>query len=424
MSVRESKYKKACALIAMAIGGLLFWSCIGSDYSDCAEVEASTKTTYFTLTISADGASAQSRTNPTGGNDGDGREWGINNENNIYNLNLILFDTDEADTIHNISNPKLRHLYIDGLNLSSSSQGAMPYHTATFKVDGFSFSAQSQLLVVANAGNLSDKQINSLDDLRTYLYTDEVYRAAQEVAQCNRFVMTSAKPSTVITVQDGVLLGSEANPVRISATIERMASRIDLVPSATLKEGYYEYGVNNGSADKVRITHITPFNVWRAQAGQYMLKRVSTTGSYSDQSILGAETPQVGVQTNYVLSPYILNMNGAEKSAAFWNQNATKVKEWYANHIDNVQSFLPIKAVTNTDAAGNSYYILGYTQENTMLIQNQLHCFTTGVVLQANYIPEKVYRADGTTLSNYNAGSDFWLLNGKFYAEAVAGATM
>ena len=398
-------------------------SCFSDDYSNCPIVDNSRQDTYLTLTISTTSNVAGTRTNPNGGQDGDGREYGINNENNIYNLNLILYDVDDTDGINNNSNPELNIHYLNEVNFSGLAANNYTYRTAVIEIENFLITSKTHLIVVANLGDLTSKSISTLSELRNYILYDAVYTSGATMADYNYFAMASAVQSNITLVKDGKPLGTEANPVLISTTIERLASRIDIVPNATINGTYYEYAINNNSADKIRVTHITPFNVWSPSGGEYLLKRVSTTGSTSDQIILGNETPVSGVQTNYVLSPYMLNSDGMQKSASYWNSNASTVKEWYHNHITSTLTTKTVKPITNTDASNNQYYILDYVQENTLLKENQMNCFSTGVVLQATYIPEKVYLADGTTLATYAVGSTFWMLNGKFYNQSVAGAT-
>lgn len=252
---------------------------------------------------------------------------------------------------------------------------------------------------------------------------DAVYASGSSISTYDYFVMASSQVNKFTVTANGKKLGTESNPIIASTTIERLASRIDIVPNTTLSNTYYEYAVDNNTTDKVRISHITPFNEWKPTAGQYLLKRVSATGITSDILILGAETPTSGMQTNYVVSPYMLSQNGTQKTAAYWTSNANTVKGWYRNHISQAITPQSVTSTTNVDAEGKSYYILDYTQENTMLKDNQINCFSTGILLQATYVPQVVYASDGTTIVSYTAGNDLWLLNDKFYNQAIAGAT-
>ena len=168
----------------------------------------------------------------------------------------------------------------------------------------------------------------------------------------------------------------------------------------------------------MRATHITPFNCWQPAGGQYLLKRVSSDGTEANRQYLTKETPDAGVQTNYVLSPYM----NTDKKLIYWNANRSTVEGWYRNPILAITTTRPVEAATYPDAiSSKDYYILDYTQENTLLQVQQLNCFTTGIVLQAYYVPATLYDASDNTVA-YTPKTDFWFKDGKFYNYARAGA--
>lgn len=419
MSTIIRKHINISLLLATLAFSQLLCSCYQGSYSDCPIIDDPiSATTYISFSITTLDASEDTRSNPTGGEDGDGREVGINNENNIYDVTLFLFESNSNNAINSLENPTVISLYINQFRYEGNAGNNYTYHTYPIEVEKTSVSANTRVIAVANAGDLSVKNINTLDGLRNYVYTDAVLKTNSNIANYNRFVMSSTSLSTFIVEKDGKELGTYEDPATTTVTIQRMASRIDIVPQKALTNGYYEYGIFD-SNDKVRITHITAFNCWKPQSGQYLLKRVSTDGTESNKSILGLETPQAGVQTNYVLS---LQMNN--KTSNYWVSNPSIIKQWYRNHVTDAITPQTVIAPTNTDEDSKSYYILDYTQENTMQIEGQLNCYTTGILAQATYVPEKVYTADGETLAAYTVGSNLWLLDDKFYAEPISGAIL
>ena len=117
---------------------------------------------------------AGTRTNPNGGQDGDGREYGINNENNIYNLNLILYDVDDTDGINNNSNPELNIHYLNEVNFSGLAANNYTYRTAVIEIENFLITSKTHLIVVANLGDLTSKEIITLSELRNHIIHDYV----------------------------------------------------------------------------------------------------------------------------------------------------------------------------------------------------------------------------------------------------------
>ena len=409
-------------LIAM-ISSILFIGCFNDNYSDCTSLdELSQMDAYITLTISTTSEDVDTRTNPNGGLDGDGREYGINNESKIYNLTLFLYTTPDVDGINNNSNPQIYSMFIDNINFSGTAANNFTYRSPVMQIKNFTITENTRLVVLANGGDWTEKSIHNLNELRNYLNYDDAYTTAPSISNYDSFVMVSSKINNFIVKENGKTLGTQGDPIRASSTIERLASRIDIVPNAALNSSYYEYEVDNGTTDKVRATHITPFNLWKSTSGQYLLKRVSESGATSDIVILGDESPVSGIQTNYVVSPYMLLQSGVQKTVSYYTSNATAVEGWYSNHINKTIVPKAVTSVTNADADGKSYYILDYAQENTMLKDNQVNCFTTGILVQATYVPQVVYATDGTTVVSYTVGSDLWLLNGKFYNQAITGA--
>ena len=397
----------------MMCSTLLVGCCKDEEYTLIEE--DSNLETYLTIHISTLDEATTTRNNPNGGNEGDGRILGINNENKIYNLTLFLYETDAADGINTTSNPLIRSFYVNESNIENLS--AYSYRTKPIAIPKMSVIANTRILIIANAGDWTGKGINTLSDLKNCVYYEAATTVHSNMAEYDRFVMTSTLSSTFKLEENGEKLGSYSKPVTASTTIERLSARIDIVPNATLQSGgYYEYQVGE-TGNKVRISHITAFNCWNSKGGEYLLKRVSSDGTNSNIKYLGKETPDSGIQTNYVIDPYTTT-----KNVAYWNDNSATVLTWYRNHITTSPTNKTVSDAIYTDGS-EKFYILDYTQENTMLKENQLNCYATGIIAQASFIPSVVYQADGSTAS-YVANSDLWYRNGRFYNYAYPNATL
>ncbi len=424
VSVKYINYLLLYALSLLC--GTMFFGCNAADNFSEEEIVPINPNlrTYITLNISTLGVEANTRTNPTGGNDGDGREEGINNENNIYDLTFFLYESSTGDGINGAENPtiSMSH-YIGGLNFKGVSPD-YTYKTAPIEVKEISITENTYIIVVVNGGDWTTKGITTLDNLRGKITYEAVVTTATNLSDYTRFVMASATTAS-FTVTDGAKkLGTYEDPAHVTTTVERLAARIDIIPRVAIDASntYYEYDVT-GTSDKVRATHITSFNCWQPAGGQYLLKRVSSDGTEDNKVYLAKETPDAGVQTNYVMSCHIAN-----KTLLYWNSNQSTVETWYRNPIRTVSSSSTVQQANYTDAAtSKNYYILDYTQENTMFKEDiihpegQLNCYTTGIVLQATYIPATVYD-DKDAVVAYTAGTDFYYLDGKFYNYTRTGA--
>ncbi len=421
ISVKHIQYLLLYALSLFC--GTMFFGCNATDNFPVEEIESINPNlrTYITLNISTLGVTANTRTNPTGGNEGDGREEGINNENNIYDLTFFLYESTTGDGINGVENPaiSMSH-YIGGLNFKGVSPN-YTYKTAPIEVKGISITEKTYIIVVVNGGDWTTKGITTLDDLRGRVTQEAVVTTATNLSDYTHFVMASATTASFTVIEGAKKLGTYEYPAHVTTTVERLAARIDIIPNGIYNatDKYYEYTVTGTSGDKVRATHITPFNCWQPAGGQYLLKRVSSNGTEANKVYLGKETPDPsGIQTNYVLSCEMEN-----KNLSYWGSNQTTVEGWYRNPIRTVASNRAIEQYSYTDVAtSKNYYILDYTQENTMYQGNQLNCYTTGIMLQATYVPSTVYD-DKDEVVIYAAGTDFWLLDGKFYNYARTRAT-
>ena len=94
------KHINYAMLLALVAVSQLLCSCFQHDYSDCPGMdEEMLPTTFISFSISTLDKSNSTRSNPTGGEDGDGREVGINKENNISDVTLFLFETNNNNVL-------------------------------------------------------------------------------------------------------------------------------------------------------------------------------------------------------------------------------------------------------------------------------------------------------------------------------------
>lgn len=101
--------------------------------------------------------------------------------------------------------------------------------------------------------------------------------------------MTSAADATVT-----LNFNPENNPAKATVSVERMAARLDY-------QAEVSYPCQDHSGATAEITGAALVN--NLTAGSYLTKRVANDVNGTGLSYLGDETPDAGVQTNYVLDP-------------------------------------------------------------------------------------------------------------------------
>ena len=113
MSTINRKHFNTAIAIVIAMVSQLLCSCVNEDFSDCPIVdEVNNATTYISFSISTLDVPTASRSNPTGGEDVDGREVVINNENNISDVSLFLLVRSNANVFNTTHNPAVSVIYV------------------------------------------------------------------------------------------------------------------------------------------------------------------------------------------------------------------------------------------------------------------------------------------------------------------------
>lgn len=247
---------------------------------------------YLRLTISSPEAKHLTRSNPTGGENGDGYEPGQDYETRIDDLMLLFYQgTDGVNSP--ASTPIDKIMYLD--------RDAMEGDNRTEPVLVGLPGGWYDLLVITNTGNIrSQLQGMTLGGVRDYLQK----RAwTENGGKYSRFVMASdGHLDTQVYICGENTID---NPASATVEVERHAARIDY----QLVHKYYDVTDKTAGEAQVSITGVLIVN--KLDAGSYMLKRVigaASDGSYGAENTLkylGLELPEWGDhQTNYVLDPW------------------------------------------------------------------------------------------------------------------------
>lgn len=322
------------------------------------------------VTVEGSGDTRASRADkePDGGEDGNGREQGINHENEVNSLTVLLYESDKKDIAE--ADAKIDYVYtFTGLTASTpSSGGNVTYSTGPREIDPVIVGKDYHVLVIANAGDMTSKCIGENISVIRDMQMDKVCTRNDGIANFTDFVMSSKTDAKIdLSGKSGSGTGTESDPYVVNVDIERLAARIDIIPNATYVDtdkGYY-YNVMDGTnvIGGFKLESVTPTNVMTK--GEYLIKRVSPNAAVSAVTYFGLETKDAANKaTNYVVCPWTKDRTGLTLS------NAEGPTSLY-----NVQ-----------EVASTKSYILDYVMENTTTDNTEVN--STGLIFKGKYYEE------------------------------------
>lgn len=307
------------------------------------------------------------RSNPTGGEAGDGNETGQSYENAISNISLFFYPSITGGGINGDNVDFAATYYAANITFDGTS----PYTTVgPFEITGLKANQPYRVLAVANAGDLSSSY-TSLDGLRNATLPQDVYQFNN--GTYSNFVMASEnddEDKCVLTIKEG---NSRWNPATATIDLERLAARVD-----------YQVENNNFTLDDntrtATITGAMLVNLYNQDT--YVLKRVADDINGTNLSYLGDET-----YNNYVIDP---------KTASKITPATAETAGWYDRYFPNLTDEVNdegktawedwlVKGDEITDSDGEKWLLLGYLKENTSSRDVQGEEYSTGVVFEAEY---------------------------------------
>ena len=350
------------------------------------------------------------RANPDGGETGDGQEAGQDdwNENTITSAVAFLFDGSlgvNADASTHVTPVSFSSLTIEDDDPALGVDRV--YRTETRQVDNLD-NGTYNLIVVANPADVQSLMaMTTLGQVQSCIvsqawtesggtYSNFLMASADDVPEADRLVLNS---------------NSEDNPATVTVDVERVAARVDY----NSKEQGYECTDPEYVGATVTITGAYIVN--RFTAGSYLLKRVAQTVGGA-VAYLGKETPDAGIQTNYVIDPWTASKNesNAVLTTTPFNVNGTSVNaeglyadgtyfetrstdpQWWS---ENITAGIDVPA-------GGGYKRIGYTLENTTSAENTSTAYNTGIVFKAQFSP--------VGLTGYSSGQTFFKYDKTLYA--------
>lgn len=345
-----------------------FASCASDTTSDLPLPSKDMKA-YLQVKVTVDGSgdtrASRAAKGPQGGEDGDGRETGINHENDVNSLAVLLYKSDKEDLSDD--NAIIEYVYtftnLNKVTPPTSGKDAT-YTTVPREIDAAIVGKNYHVIVIANADDMTSRcKGQKIKDVRD-LQMSKVCTRDADITKFSNFIMSSKKDAKIDFTKEG----SETDPYQVEVDIERLAARIDIIPNATYDDtgkGYY-YNVMDGTnvVGGFKLESVTPTKVMKS--GEYLIKRVSSDAAVSAVTYFGLETKNAANKaTNYVVCPWTKDRTGLTLSNA-----------------EGPASLYNVKKTTSTSTTDPSY-ILDYVMENTTTDNKEDN--STGLIFKGKY---------------------------------------
>ena len=336
--------------------------------------------------------STRATDDPTGGEDGDGREPGQSEENKVNDITLFFYDVADApDGVNSTAEaetgttatpiPIVARLHLEGSQLKGT---ATQKTTEEIAVEQLLVGHSYHVLAVVNGGETFDNDTYStLDALRDATVT-RLYdvTGTSDGATYSNFLMSSERDEwPALTIYSS---NSETDPARTEIWVERVTARVDYKV-----EDSYEVKTNGGNIiGTARITGAMLVNTLNSNAECWLLKRVASMWGSTDVEYLGDETVDAGTASNYVIDAK------ADK------EESDFVAETYFPHIgyDNLTWESLFIEGSLIESLEDNYLCVGYPKENVN--QTGQRDRTTGIVFRAVYTPNEM--TEGATFFEWD----------------------
>lgn len=356
-----------------------FASCASDTTSDLPLPSKDMKA-YLQVKVTVEGSgdtrASRATTGPQGGEDGDVREKGINKENDVNFLTVLLYKSDKDDLSEADATIDYVYTFTNLNKVTTSSGGNVTYTTVPREIDASIVGKNYHVIVIANADDMTSRckgmKISEVRDLQmSKVCTRDAY-----ITNFSNFIMSSKNDAKIDFTKEG----SETNPYQVTVDIERLAARIDIIPNATYVDtdkGYY-YNVMDGTnvIGGFKLESVTPTKVMTK--GEYLIKRVSSDKDVSAVTYFGLEDKDADNKaTNYVVCPWTKDRAGFTLAKA-----------------EGPASLYNVKETTSTSTAvEEASYILDYVMENTTTDNKEDN--STGLIFKGKYYESSEW--DATT---------------------------
>lgn len=365
---------KTITLSLLALLLVMSFASCASDTTSDLPLPSKDMKAYLQVKVTVDGSgdtrASRAVTEPKGGEDGNGRETGINHENDVNSLTVLLYKSDKDDLSDEDATIDYVYTFTNLKKETTPTSGKdATYTTVPREIDAAIVDKNYHVIVIANADDMTSRcKGQKIKDVRD-LQMSKVCTRDADITKFSNFIMSSKKDARIDFSKEG----SETNPYLVEVDIERLAARIDIIPNAEYdktNQGYY-YNVMDGTnvIGGFKLESVTPSKVMTK--GEYLIKRVSSDAAVSAVTYFGLETKNADNKaTNYVVCPWTkihtsTTLSNAEGPASLYN----------------------VKMTTSTSTTvGEASYILDYVMENTTTDNDE--AYSTGLIFKGKYYEE------------------------------------
>lgn len=362
---------KTITLSLLALLLVMSFASCASDTTSDLPLPSKDMKAYLQVKVTVEGSgdtrASRATTEPQGGEDGNGREPGINKENDVNSLTVLLYKSNKDDLSDDNAIIDYVYTFTNLTKATTSTSGIdATYTTVPKEIDAAIVDKNYHVIVIANADDMTSrckgKKISEIRDLQM----SKVCTRDADITKFSNFIMSSKNDAKIDFTKEG----SETDPYVVNVDIERLAARIDIIPNATYDDtgkGYY-YNVMDGTnvVGGFKLESVTPSKV--LTKGEYLIKRVSSDKDVSSVTYFGLETKDADNKaTNYVVCPWTKDRAGLTLAKA-----------------EGPASLYNVKKTTSTSTTvGEASYILDYVMENTTTDNDEGH--STGLIFKGKY---------------------------------------
>lgn len=369
---------KTITLSLLALLLVMSFASCASDTTSDLPLPSKDMKAYLQVKVTVEGSgdtrASRATTEPQGGEDGNGREPGINKENDVNSLTVLLYKSNKDDLSDD--NAIIDYVYtftnLNKVTPPTSGKDAT-YTTVPKEIDAAIVGKNYHVIVIANADDMTSKckgkKISEVRDLQM----SKVCTRDADITKFSNFIMSSKKDARIDFTKEG----SETDPYLVNVDIERLAARIDIIPNATYDDtgkGYY-YNVMDGTnvIGGFKLESVTPSKVMTK--GEYLIKRVSSDAAVSSVTYFGEELMDAKskASTNYVVCP--------------WTNIHTSTT---LSNAEGPTSLYNVKETTSASTTDPSY-ILDYVMENTTTDNAEDN--STGLIFKGKYYESSEWNA-------------------------------
>lgn len=371
---------KTITLSLLALLLVMSFASCASDTTSDLPLPSKDMKAYLQVKVTVEGSgdtrASRATTEPQGGEDGNGREPGINKENDVNSLTVLLYKSNKDDLSDDNAIIDYVYTFTNLTKATTSTSGIdATYTTVPKEIDAAIVDKNYHVIVIANADDMTSrckgKKISEIRDLQM----SKVCTRDADITKFSNFIMSSKKDATI----DFTTEGSETEPYVVNVDIERLAARIDIIPNATYDaaSNAYYYDVKDGAnvIGGFKLESVTPSKV--LTKGEYLIKRVSSAAAVSAVTYFGLEEMDATTKasTNYVVCPWTKDRTGLTLAKAEGPASLYKVKE----------------TTSTSTAVGKASYILDYVMENTTTDNAVVN--STGLIFKGKYYEETEWDA-------------------------------